>query len=165
MNKVKDKNNKNNKINKNSKKLLNILLSLVIIYTTFTIFGIKMGGQYITYFKENGETIIILSVILFTIIVYFSIIGYKFNKNKEFKKQIVVETFEDMNKSLCDTDIPKDKINDNCKKLTKDNCNLVDCCVLLDGNKCVGGSKDGPTYVDTDYEYYHHKNKCNGKCM
>ena len=62
-----------NKVNKNSKKLLNILLSLVIIYTTFAIFGIKFGEQFTDYFKVNGEYIISLSIIFFTIIIYFSI--------------------------------------------------------------------------------------------
>lgn len=154
-----------NKVNKNSKKLLNILLSLVIIYTTFAIFGIKFGEQFTDYFKVNGEYIISLSIIFFTIIIYFSINEYNFNKKKNFKKQFVVETFKEMNKSLCDTSISKDKINDNCKKLTKDNCKLIECCVLLNGEKCVGGDKNGPTYVDTDYDYYHHKNICNGKCL
>lgn len=55
-----------------------------------------------------------------------------------------------------------------CKKLTAYSCKQVDCCVLLNGAKCVSGGQNGPNFfhedkkVGDDY-YYYHKNKCYGK--
>ena len=59
-------------------------------------------------------------------------------------------------------------INKKCKKLTKKKCTTVDCCILLNGNKCIAGNKQGPSYdVDINTagnDYYYFKNKCYGKC-
>ena len=61
-------------------------------------------------------------------------------------------------------------LNNACSSLTSENCNLTDCCVLLQGNKCVAGNDLGPTIqVDTngrdiDYAYYSYKNQCYGSC-
>jgi len=50
-----------------------------------------------------------------------------------------------------------------CNRLTKNRCLKTSCCVYSSNNKCVAGSKDGPTYK-TDkqgnkipYDYYYHK--------
>lgn len=59
-------------------------------------------------------------------------------------------------------------INKRCKKLTKKKCTSVDCCILLNGNKCIAGNQQGPSYdddIDTaGNDYYYFKNKCYGKC-
>ena len=61
-----------------------------------------------------------------------------------------------------------DKQDDKCKKLSKSNCKQVDCCVLLNGAKCVAGNSQGPSFqTDTSTagnDYYYFKNKCYGKC-
>lgn len=60
------------------------------------------------------------------------------------------------------------KQEEKCKKLTPENCKKVDCCILLNGAKCVSGGRDGPNFfhedkkVGDDY-YYYHKDKCYGK--
>jgi len=57
-----------------------------------------------------------------------------------------------------------------CNKLTAQNCNKVSCCVHINGNKCVAGSKNGSTYKtdkngnNINVDYYYYKNKCTGKC-
>jgi hypothetical protein len=59
------------------------------------------------------------------------------------------------------------KINDKCKALSNDNCNLPACCILLNGTKCVAGDINGPSYLTDqgnaiDYNYYLYRNKCYG---
>jgi len=62
------------------------------------------------------------------------------------------------------------ELNNACSSLTAENCNLTDCCVLLQGNKCVAGNALGPTNIvdergnDIDYAYYSYKNQCYGSC-
>ena len=58
-------------------------------------------------------------------------------------------------------------IDSKCKSADKDTCNLLNCCVLLNGEKCVAGSANGPSYLTDqgntiDYKYYYYKNKCYG---
>jgi len=61
-----------------------------------------------------------------------------------------------------------DEQDERCKKLTKSNCKQVDCCILLNGAKCVAGNSQGPSFkTDTNTagnDYYYFKNKCYGKC-
>jgi hypothetical protein len=61
------------------------------------------------------------------------------------------------------------KLNQQCNRLTAENCNATDCCVFLNGAKCVAGSQDGPLFTvedgqDVDYAYYSYKNTCYGSC-
>jgi len=62
------------------------------------------------------------------------------------------------------------ELNRKCGRLTHDNCNATDCCVLLNGKQCVAGNSNGPLYLvdqnnnDIDYSYYSHKNECYGSC-
>ena len=60
------------------------------------------------------------------------------------------------------------QIEDKCKRLTKNNCKLSKCCVLLDNSKCVSGSETGPTFL-TDkknkkivFNNYIYNSKCYG---
>jgi len=59
---------------------------------------------------------------------------------------------------------------DQCKLLTTENCNQTDCCIVLNGSKCVSGNADGPDVKvddkgrDIDYAYYSYKNECYGSC-
>ena len=39
-----------------------------------------------------------------------------------------------------------DDLEKRCKKLDGHSCNQVDCCVLLNGNKCVSGGSIGPNF-------------------
>lgn len=58
-------------------------------------------------------------------------------------------------------------LKESCTKLTKKNCNATSCCVVLNGNKCVAGNQDGPTFKtdsgeDIPVDYYYYQNKCYG---
>ena len=37
-------------------------------------------------------------------------------------------------------------LKESCGKLTKKNCNSTSCCIVLNGEKCVAGNQDGPTF-------------------
>ena len=72
---------------------------------------------------------------------------------------------------FCETYGNKPGLDYQCNKLTAEHCNQADCCVFLNGGKCVAGSKDGPDITvdkvsgfDIDYTYYSHKNTCYGSC-
>jgi hypothetical protein len=62
------------------------------------------------------------------------------------------------------------ELNQKCGALTPESCNQTDCCVVLNGSKCVAGNARGPTFQvdesgkDIDYAYYSYKNECFGSC-
>jgi len=61
-------------------------------------------------------------------------------------------------------------LNEKCQELSADNCKIPDCCVLVNGNKCVAGNANGPIFLtddgeSTDYSYYYHKSICYGDCI
>jgi len=69
-----------------------------------------------------------------------------------------------------ESDICSDYIGDyqtidkKCKLLSNTNCSLTNCCVLLNGNKCVAGNVNGPTYLtdqgnQIDFNYYMYRGK------
>jgi len=58
-------------------------------------------------------------------------------------------------------------LNQKCSTLTADNCNATDCCVWVNGTKCVAGNAGGPTYINgtkLDADYYSYKYQCYGNC-
>jgi hypothetical protein len=82
-------------------------------------------------------------------------------------------------KGLLNSDFTDDfctkNVNDNlsidakCQKLSPENCKIPSCCVLINGNKCMAGNKNGPTFVpengkETDFTYYYNKDTCYGNC-
>lgn len=78
--------------------------------------------------------------------------------NSKFKDDICVKHYGD-----------NVAINEKCQELSANNCKIPDCCVLINGNKCVAGNANGPTFLsengsDMDYSYYYHKYKCYGDC-
>jgi len=196
-------------LSNNETKVIKIIFAIGLIYITLTLFGIQLvSDEFKAYFKENGEAILSISILLFSVIVLFSIYGVVIDegKHKKLKKQVTIESFNSGAYEENDiTSIDKDKISglgagvdadtkdkfskmdsnnvdfafcqndmsslekhNNCKKLTKNNCTTVGCCVLLNGEKCVGGNESGPTFLnedgkDIDVQYYKHKDKCVGK--
>lgn len=65
----------------------------------------------------------------------------------------------------------KSELERKCGNLTKNNCKDIDCCVLLNGAKCVTGDVHGPTF-ESDHksdkpgdDYWYYKGQCYGdKC-
>jgi len=61
------------------------------------------------------------------------------------------------------------ELNKKCNALSLNNCSIPNCCILLNGVKCVAGNINGPMYLtengmDIDSQYYFHQNKCYGNC-
>jgi hypothetical protein len=62
------------------------------------------------------------------------------------------------------------ELNQKCNQLTAESCNQTDCCIYINGKKCVAGDANGPTFTtdsngkDIDYAYYSYKNLCYGSC-
>jgi hypothetical protein len=84
---------------------------------------------------------------------------------------VTIEKFTNslMGDSICSSKNDPDEINSLCNQLTQKNCKVSSCCVVLNGNKCVGGDKHGPTFHSENgkkinLDYYYYKNKCFGNC-
>lgn len=59
------------------------------------------------------------------------------------------------------------QLENKCSELTEDNCNITDCCVFVNGVKCMAGSEIGPMNTasfKTDTDYYLYKYQCYGNC-
>ena len=59
------------------------------------------------------------------------------------------------------------QLENKCSELTEDNCNITDCCVFVNGTKCMAGSARGPKNTPafkTDTDYYLYKYQCYGNC-
>ena len=59
------------------------------------------------------------------------------------------------------------KLNEQCSALTEDSCNLTDCCVYVNGTKCMAGNANGPidnSNFKIDADYYLYKYQCYGNC-
>ena len=120
-----------------------------------------------TFLRTNGAFIILVVVIFFTLLTLFSILGVTFTpiEDKHIQKVVTIESFADSDFSdgLCEKySAEPHEIESKCRELTEDNCNSTSCCVWLNGQTCVGGNKNGPTYhsdgdKDIDVSYYHHK--------
>jgi hypothetical protein len=88
------------------------------------------------------------------------------NKKKPGVKPVVTDIA-----GFCNpTKFTPTEINNKCGELTKENCNVTGCCVYMNGNKCVGGDKNGPTFLSDgkgkllNIDYYYYKNQCYGNC-
>jgi hypothetical protein len=67
--------------------------------------------------------------------------------------------------AFCKTYTNKIDLNKKCGTLNSDTCNMTDCCIWINGNKCVGGSVNGPVQIDgvaVDAAYYSYKYNCYG---
>ena len=126
------------------------------------------------FLKQQWPSILTVVITFLTLILVFQILDVNFSpiENKHIEKVVTIESF-DTNPSQ---DVipgnhnhnPK-PLHDTCTTHSTRACKTASFCVLLDGEKCVGGNKHGPTYLTqdgdkVDYNYYYHKNKCYGKC-
>jgi len=131
---------------------------------------------------NNKKPILLLYgiFILFLLFLLFSLFSIYQNSPKNHTvKEIVIENMSNLDASLSNNKYDNfceihegssKKLEESCNNLTRDNCNKVSCCVYINSNKCVAGSKNGPTYrtekngdkINVDYYYY--KNKCFGTC-
>jgi hypothetical protein len=60
-------------------------------------------------------------------------------------------------------------LEEECNKLTKNNCTATSCCVWASPGKCMAGGEGGPTFntnksgKTNNLDYYYYQNKCYGK--
>lgn len=125
-----------------------------------------------TFLLSNANSILLVLFFIFGVIIIASLYDWNFNPTEEKTVTNVVtyENMENKSGSLCSSSNSKHDTEMNCNKLTKDNCNSVNCCVYTSNEKCVSGNQHGPTFstdkdgkpINVDNFYY--KNECHGKC-
>jgi len=140
-----------------------------------------MNGEIIKYIGK----VFIGVIILFGLVSFFSLHDSKHpsNSTSQLKEVVTIESITSRDK--LNTDLEMDNANAFCKShqhlpsasnlenscsgLTSESCKSVSCCVLLNGEKCVAGSKYGPTFkTETNgskrnVDYYYYQKKCYGK--
>lgn len=82
-----------------------------------------------------------------------------------FKGVKFSDSFCELNSGNSNTS--KQNLYNKCSTLTPESCNSTDCCVLVDGKKCIAGNAEGPYLIsgkNSDYNYYLHKYNCYGEC-
>ena len=128
------------------------------------------------FFKNYGGPIISVVVIILGIMVFFSIIGFDLLpvQDKQIEKVVDIEAFNSMaTTSFCKShEGNRNKLQDSCSKLTKDNCVSTSCCVYADiegTEQCHAGDISGPTFrrdengKTKNIDYYYFRNKCYGQ--
>ena len=128
------------------------------------------------FFKNYGGPIISVVVITLGIMVFFSIIGFDLLpvQDKQIEKVVDIEAFNSMaTTSFCKShEGNRNKLQESCSKLTKDNCTATSCCVyakMQGKEQCHSGDISGPTFrrdkngKTHDIDYYFYRNKCFGK--
>lgn len=67
--------------------------------------------------------------------------------------------------AFCKTYTNRRDLSEKCAMLNVDSCNMTDCCIWLNGEKCAAGTKDGPIDINgvkVDSDYYSYKYSCYG---
>jgi len=133
-------------------------------------------------FNRNDILNIFIGVIvIFALIIFIDLSNINLNPEEQTNKKVIqVVNIEALTpkKEESDTSInlnpisdfcksSSDSLKESCSKLTKKNCNSTTCCVMLNGEKCVVGNKDGPIFKtelgkDIAVDYYYYQNKCYG---
>ncbi len=127
-----------------------------------------------SFLQQQGPNIITVVVVFITLLVLFAILGVNFDPvvDKHVEKVVTIESFGPSIRaeSACDKyhGDPK-KVDGWCQSLSKKGCAATRCCVLLNGESCVGGSASGPIFHTSngeklDYDHYYYRGKCTGNC-
>jgi hypothetical protein len=137
--------------------------------------------------RSNVLNIFIGVIVIFALIIFIEVSNLNLNPDQVNKKVVQVVNIEALKNNIKDktdkveppnTSINLNPVSDFCKssssslkescaKLTKKNCNSTSCCIMLNGEKCVAGNQDGPTFKtnsgeDITVDYYYYQNKCYG---
>ena len=127
----------------------------------------------IPVYKSHISEIIAVVVIIIGALTFMALLNINLNetKNTTIQKVVTIESFDNklLGESLCSSKTSPSELNSLCNQLTQKNCQVAGCCVWLNGNKCVGGSKDGPIFQTENgkklnIDYYYYKGKCFGNC-
>ena len=137
--------------------------------------------------RSNVLNIFIGVIVIFALIIFIEVSNLNLNTDQVNKKVVQVVNIEALKNNIKDktnkVEPPNTSINlnpvsdfckssssslkESCSKLTKKNCNSTSCCIMLNGEKCVAGNQDGPTFKtnsgeDITVDYYYYQNKCYG---
>lgn len=126
------------------------------------------------FLETYWPSILTVVVTFLTLLTVFKMTGVNFTpvEDKHVDKVVTIEGFEstpDSEAVVAANDGDKLALHGICTGLSSKACKNASYCVLLSGDRCVGGTKRGPTYLTkdgnkVDYEYYHHKGECKGAC-
>ena len=127
----------------------------------------------VSFLKTHWPSILTVIITFLTLIIVFNILGINFSpvEDKQIQKVVTIESFE--SNAEPDTVLKVSgndpaELHSTCTSISKKSCGVASYCVLLDGEQCVGGNANGPTYLTkdgakVDYNYYLHQGKCHGK--
>ena len=159
-----------------------LLIGFMMFYTAT---GVATGPAK-EYLRENMSYILLVTIVIIGILLYFDMIGFDLNppKDRSVDKVVTIETFgNNIHKRVKDGFCETHK-NDNhalekdCNTFNEKNCKASGCCVWAkmkgDASKqastCVAGNKHGPIFRTDDsgkrldVDYYYYDNKCYGNC-
>ena len=157
--------------------ILIILLTIIVAYNNIfkntELVVPPFLKSSINFFTSYGSYILLVVGVIFMILVYARSVGWNFNPpvSHHLEKVVIVEGMDKMKKGFCNTLMHNShKREQACNKLTEENCKSSDCCIFLNGKKCVAGNAHGPVYRSDekgnkiDVDNYYFKSKCHGKC-
>ena len=128
----------------------------------------KKSGVWSAWLMGQMFILFILFILVMWVLIWSleNILMYKETLSNRQHKFDVSPSLQDI-PSIHNQDMKK--IHDTCTGLSNKSCQHAGFCTLLNGTQCVGGNKHGPTYYTNngnkvDVDYYHHNNKCYGKC-
>ena len=108
-----------------------------------------------TFIMNNYLDIIFFIVFTFLFLA-ISQLKWNFNSNispPKLIQQVTLETMDNMDlnihpiSSFCESFLgDASNLEPACNRLTQESCSKTSCCVYTDVNKCVAGSKHGPTF-------------------
>ena len=124
-----------------------------------------------------GPQMLSVAIVIIGILVFFGLIEFNLSpiNNKQIEKIVEIEAFNNNNydTGFCKThEGDRNKLQESCSKMTKDNCLATSCCVYakMDGTEqCHSGDINGPTFKrdsagkSKNIDYYYFRNKCFGK--
>ena len=150
-----------------------VMLVLVVVFT-------KQGNalfvdvtQWLGVFRSEVLLVVVVLLIVMMIINMYHIdMNPVKGEGKTVRQVTVVEGFDASGSSSFCMKYQTDphELHKQCQKFDKDSCNIPQCCIWLNGTKCVGGNKHGPTFYsddngeDVNIDYFHHQGRCRGNC-
>tara|TARA_B100000902_G_scaffold386306_1_gene428796 strand:+ start:328 stop:840 length:513 start_codon:yes stop_codon:yes gene_type:complete len=167
---------------RDDKEILLVVGSFVVLATISIFFLGNQIEQIKKFTHVLSSNVLNALTILAVIILMMYMVRVNHMKIEDTREKSKDIDMSDMNnfsrvvsiEGFCNLDdiVEKDK---KCRALlSKKNCTSTSCCVLLDGDKCVGGSSAGPTYLslegkNVEFDYYNFKDKngsvsCRGNC-
>jgi hypothetical protein len=125
------------------------------------------------FVQNNWPNILTVVVLFLTLLTAFKMMNVNFTsiEDKGIKKVVTFESFESRADPETVMKISRTDpagLHSTCTSISKKSCGVASYCVLINGEQCVGGNSNGPTYLTkdgakVDYQYYMHQGKCFGK--